>query len=471
MKKLMCFLLLCSVLTIHAQNLPDDALLPADSIRYWVGGGNHYALVAVNWCNPNVAMCWGVRFSGDSILVADLMNTIRIYDTRFNYLGDNDMMSEITFHDSTYSLALHGNWWMYNINGYAAWNGYAAQYVHHGDFIKWGDESCGQSDEYYNYVWTTSVQPVTLPTQPDTLFDGIVGTPGCQAVPFDDPSILGWATGCVITRGPQDIAASELLASYGDESAGIGAATESTTEAVSLGDGGIAVLSFSQPIQDGEGYDFAVFENALNDTFLELAFVEVSSDGEHYYRFPATSNTPSEQQLGNAGSVDARHLHNLAGKYRAGWGTPFDLNQLSGYGNLDLNNITHVRIVDVVGSINPAYGTTDGNGHLINDPYPTLFASGGFDLSGAAILNGWMPNNIHNHLTESTLQAYPNPCSHTIYIYNLTVGDTIELYNTYGQLLWHSIVQNQQAAIPMKPFPAGLYIVKCGATSQKIYKR
>ena len=45
---------------------------------------------------------------------------------------------------------------------------------------------------------------------------------------------------------------------------------------VSLGDGGYAVVTFDKPITNGPGYDFAVFENGLNDSFLELAFVVVS---------------------------------------------------------------------------------------------------------------------------------------------------------------------------------------------------
>ncbi|MFN6048554.1 MAG: T9SS C-terminal target domain-containing protein, partial [Bacteroidota bacterium] len=46
---------------------------------------------------------------------------------------------------------------------------------------------------------------------------------------------------------------------------------------VSLGDGGIATLTFDPPITNGDGFDFAVFENTFLDTFLELAFVEVST--------------------------------------------------------------------------------------------------------------------------------------------------------------------------------------------------
>src|SRR5690606_10126887 len=120
-------------------------------------------------------------------------------------------------------------------------------------------------------------------------------------------------------------------ASSGDSSAALGAPDGFT---VSLGDGGIAVVRFAQPVANGPGPDFAIFENGFPDVsdpegaFLELGFVEVSSDGVHYTRFPATSLTQDTFQHSSiAGSMymNARLLNNLAGKYIANWGTPFDL--------------------------------------------------------------------------------------------------------------------------------------------------
>jgi hypothetical protein len=49
------------------------------------------------------------------------------------------------------------------------------------------------------------------------------------------------------------------------------------------------------------GYDFAIFENGFpfgsGSFYLELAFVEVSSDGKHFVRFNAISNTDTTQQI------------------------------------------------------------------------------------------------------------------------------------------------------------------------------
>lgn len=452
--------------------LPEDAFINVDDIVYWVGNGSHHAMVAVNWCDTAVAMAWGVRFDGDSALVADLMRTIQLYDDRFNYTNNNGVVENITFQDGNYNLSLQGNWWMYNINGVGAMQGLNDQYVHHGDFIKWGDEQCGVSDESYNYVWTTSVQPVALPALSIESFDGIVGSEGCQAIRFDNPAILGWADHCEVIRGLQDIAApTGPVASYGEESAGIGAASESTTDAISLGDGGIAVLTFEQPISNGDGYDFAVFENSLNDSFLELAFVEVSSDGNHFYRFPAVSNTSTDVQISNGGATAATALHNLAGKYRAGWGTTFDLAELEGYSNLDINNITHVRLVDVVGAVDPQYGTVDKNGHLINDPYPTAFASCGFDLSGVAVLNGWVPSAIQQYAEKGNLDVYPNPCTSIVTVANIKAGEIVSFYDAFGQLIWSEVAQDENVRVNMQNYPSGLYFVCTSNQRCKIIKR
>lgn len=213
------------------------------------------------------------------------------------------------------------------------------------------------------------------------------GQPGSDAIDKLSPAIKGWATEVVdITRGPTDISkVGSPLASFGTPAAALGAADGSNV--VSLGDGGSITLRLASGIRDAAGPDLAVFENSFSDTFLELGFVEVSSDGTHFTRFHASSLTPTQTQMGSFGLLDPTNLFNLAGKYRAGFGTPFDLSELAGSPFLDVSNVQYVRIVDVVGSINPAFATHDFNGNIVNDPWPTAFASGGFDLDAVAVLH------------------------------------------------------------------------------------
>jgi len=223
-------------------------------------------------------------------------------------------------------------------------------------------------------------------------FAPAAGLPGSTAIAGDSALFVGWASSVEsLTRGPQDIAnPGGALATVGLAASALGPADATSANpntVVSLGDGGQITLGFAQPITDGPGFDFAVFENGFGDQFLELGLVEVSSNGVDFLRFAAVSQTPTAAQVGSFSALDPTNLDNLAGKYRAGFGTPFDLAQLAGVSPLvDVTSIRYVRIIDVVGTIGAA-GKVDSLGNKINDPYPTAFASSGFDLDAVGALH------------------------------------------------------------------------------------
>jgi len=215
---------------------------------------------------------------------------------------------------------------------------------------------------------------------------------GSTAIGFDDVRIESWATTVIdVVRGPIDATVPEgVAASFGDAIDALGAAWEGDVYGVvSLGDGGYITLGFERPITNGEGADFAIFENSFSDTFLELAFVEVSSNGMDYFRFDSISLTPLDTQTPTFdANMDATNIFNLAGKYGGGYGTPFDLAEMAEKSPLlDVNSVTHVRVRDVVGSIDPLYATFDSVGHIINDPWKTSFSTGGFDLDAIGVLH------------------------------------------------------------------------------------
>ena len=199
---------------------------------------------------------------------------------------------------------------------------------------------------------------------------------GSSAIPNDDVSVVAWATAFENYQPGSDVDLAFQIPANA-----IGQAEGTTFNAVTLGRGGQITLTFAAPIWDGLGYDFAVYENSFSDAFLELAYVEVSSDGINYFRFENDSLTASP--VGAFGDVDPTNVQNLAGKYRRGQGTPFDLEELSGVSSL-LNTaaVTHVRLIDVVGD-----GTAlDTSGDVIYDPSPTV-GSAGFDLDGVGVLS------------------------------------------------------------------------------------
>ncbi|HEY2882763.1 MAG TPA: PEP-CTERM sorting domain-containing protein [Pirellulales bacterium] len=224
-------------------------------------------------------------------------------------------------------------------------------------------------------------------------FAPAAGQPGSTAISKSDPQIVAWATTFQqLIRGPQNISNPGLgLASVGNGASALGPADGSSV--VSLGDGGQITLGFAAPIVNGPGTDFAVFENGFasggaEQAFLELGFVEVSSDGVNFFPFPSVSLTPTTTQVGAFGLIDATNLNDLAGKYVANNGTPFDLDELSNVSPLlDVNNVDFVRIIDVVGDIDPAFTTHDSQGNIVNDPWPTSGASSGFDLDAVGVIH------------------------------------------------------------------------------------
>lgn len=252
------------------------------------------------------------------------------------------------------------------------------------------------------------------------------GNLATTAMHKDSSAFVNWANSCVIERGYQDISNVLLgFASVGDSVSAIGAAGNNGV--VSLGDGGYAILQFPIPIKDMPGNDFAIFENSFSDDYLELAFVEVSSDGINYFRFNATSNTQDTLQTTAFGLTNATKLNNLAGKYRAHYGTPFNLNELAGNNGLDITNITHVKIIDVIGSIS-TYPSYDKDGNKINDPWPTPFPSAGFDLDAVGVIN----QNTSININEDKIDKFSFNCFYSVDEF-ITVSYT-SLENNYTKI-------------------------------------
>ncbi len=298
--------------------------------------------------------------------------------------------------------------------------------------------------------------------------------PGTTAISKDSSCFVAWATGCSIQRGLMDIAKPDSgYASVGDSNSAIGMAQQNGI--VSLGDGGSATLTFAKPVYNGPGFDFAVFENGFYTSgvlaFLEFAFVEVSSDGNNFFRFPATSNIQDTSQMAMVG-VDCSLVNNLAGKYVSGFGTPFDLEELKNEIGLDVNNITHVRLIDVIGSIDSAFATRDQFGKKINDPYPTLFASSGFDLDAVGVIHSGAPNDLAQlQVSGFRFQLYPNPVLNAdvqLKADESLVGSEVEIYNAVGGLVSRVVISSHNSKLETRNFPSGLYFVQSGTHVAKL---
>jgi len=287
------------------------------------------------------------------------------------------------------------------------------------------------------------------------------GEEGSTAIYMDSTVFTGWATDCYVIRGPMNASSPGMgLATFGVSSDATGNASDNRV--VSLGDGGIAVLSFNEPVVNRNGPDFAIFENSFNGSFLELGFVEVSTDSISFVRFPAVSLTQTDSQMNSFGNLDATLIHNLAGKYRAGYGTPFDLEDLIDSANVDITEINFVKIIDVTGSIIDSLASYDSEGNKINDPWPTPFETGGFDLDAVGVINSTQATGLRQDLTgNEMIEIYPNPCNKYFILYTgIKEKFWVELFDLSGKSIYRVMACEGKIKVDMEGLPKGVILVR-----------
>ncbi|MCB9195546.1 MAG: T9SS type A sorting domain-containing protein, partial [Flavobacteriales bacterium] len=205
-----------------------------------------------------------------------------------------------------------------------------------------------------------------------------------------------------------------------------------------------------------------------SDNFLELAFVEVSSDGINFFRFPATSEIQDTLQTDGFGSSDPTEINNLAGKYRAQYGTPFDLEELIGTNGLDINHITHVRVIDVIGSISENYASYDQYGNAINDPYPTDFPAGGFDLDAVGVINHDISASIGT--SNKDFKLYPALTSDLINLTSHSIIGEISIYSIDGTLINKLQSNDYSLTIDVNFLESGIYLLNTNGINLQFIK-
>jgi len=218
----------------------------------------------------------------------------------------------------------------------------------------------------------------------------------------------------------QSFFATQVLGSNTNANAGGGVfqpanalgAPQGSSAVHSLGIAGDLTLGFAVPITNGPGADFIVGENPFTfssawwQSFAEVMFVEVSSDGVNFCRFESSYYGP-QAHPGAFGTVPIGTYSGLAGQtpvlatdptvdsrdvVDAG-GDAFDLEDLSTHplvlsGVVDLTAITAVRLVDVVSG-----SSLDSAGVAIFDP-----GSGSADVDHITVIHqqGQVANGCPN---------------------------------------------------------------------------
>ena len=296
-------------------------------------------------------------------------------------------------------------------------------------------------------------------------FPPAAGKIGSTAIKADSNCFIAWAVSAESQIGLRDISMPDSgYALVGNTNSVLGKALKDGV--LSLGDAGEVTLYFSSGIVNGEGFDFAIFENAFNDSFLELAHVEISADGNEFFRFPSISLSSTQFQTGAFDPTYPEKIHNLAGEYRMPYGTPFDISELDSVNNRLPSVFYYLRIIDVVGSISPLWGSEDSKGNLINDPWPTNFASSGFDLDAVGIIHVAHSNSkpkIENRKffisqKESTIRIQSNPPLADLYLYDFS-----------GRKLFYYKSNHRDTELNIENLQSGCYILKTGTHSQLVW--
>ena len=266
------------------------------------------------------------------------------------------------------------------------------------------------------YAGAASLSVFVLPASLVASLSLLASPPAARADQFFATQVIGATPGQFQTTNPNY---NDPARTLGGPRGGDG--VNAGLDIYNLGVGGTLTLGFAaaggtvpRAIQNGPGVDFIVSENPLentfggtDDVFGELLFVEVSSNGQDFARFPVVSDMPGP--VGPYDVIDPDLVSGFSGVRpvmanvdtpgspdpfdpAAAGGDAFDLAALAAHplvtsGVLDLQDVRFVRLVDVVGDGSLA----DANGNPIYDPFDY---DGGFpdnngaDVDAVTVING-----------------------------------------------------------------------------------
>ncbi|MDY5968709.1 MAG: hypothetical protein SPJ13_01660, partial [Bacteroidales bacterium] len=151
--------------------VPSTTTIDSASILYWVGSGNQYAILAVNW--PDTALAWGVRFNGGATTIKAVMDSIAAADPRFYFNGVN-YIDAIHFVSGNDTIGVESDdTWMTSTNG--VMNGGVSSMLVNGDLVRWFD-------------WSSSPNPIYPVDTPSATPD----EPSAEDATISSTDILYW---------------------------------------------------------------------------------------------------------------------------------------------------------------------------------------------------------------------------------------------------------------------------------------
>jgi len=225
---------------------------------------------------------------------------------------------------------------------------------------------------------------------------------------------------------------------------------QSPDQILSLGFGGEIIVGFKDfVIEDLDGADFIIFENAFQNPatkklFVEPAKVSVSSDGINYFEFPY-----SEETLDGCAGISPTIGNGEPCIPESIGGDAFDL------ADVGLNNVSHIKITDIsqIVKSNP--------NHKYYDPIMS-----GFDLDAAVGLHLREKSNTVNKKVRDQFEI-KNISQNVYSIESGFLMSQLILYNVNGSKIDEKRFYNYEI-MDCSELPAGVYFMRITA-GNKIY--
>jgi hypothetical protein len=118
----------------------------------------------------------------------------------------------------------------------------------------------------------------------------------------------------------------------------------------------------------------------------------------------------------------------------------------------------------VIGSTDTALGTKDSKGNIINDPWPTNFASSGFDLDAIGVINQGILNGLTSPEKKSCFGF--NPINHEFWAFE-DLND-IQIIGMDGKVIEVIRELKVNETRSLNDLSQGIYIIKTKNWFQRI---
>ena len=110
---------------------------------------------------------------------------------------------------------------------------------------------------------------------------------------------------------------------------------------------------------------------------------------------------------------------------------------------------------------------------ICSDPDGNIYAAGVFTNDSGNYYVAKYTNSatgINEISTASTVQAFPNPVTETLYFSGVKYGNKVEVYNLLGENIQTSIATNDNYTVNTNSFAIGVYFYRVTDISSGVHK-